>query len=90
MTPIEVLKMLKSKIDLATADNCNYAIETSDIEAIDKTLLLHDVRVRLTASEKAKAASKWATERSEGDRDVDRQCYYDYLMGMEEAERMLK
>jgi len=56
----------------------------------DELLVLFDVRVRLTTREKAKAASKWATERSEGDIDVDMQCYYDYLMGMVEAERMLK
>ena len=36
MTPIEVLKMLKSKIDKACFNKCNYAIETSDIEAINK------------------------------------------------------
>ena len=41
MTPIEVLKMLKSKIDKAGFNKCNYAIETSDIEAINKTLALY-------------------------------------------------
>ena len=40
MTPIEVLKMLKSKIDAAGLNKCNYAIETSDIEAINQALLL--------------------------------------------------
>lgn len=43
MTPIEVLKMLKSKIDAAGLNKCNYAIETSDIEAIGQALLLYDV-----------------------------------------------
>jgi hypothetical protein len=43
MTPTEVLKMLKSKIDAAGLNKCNYAIETSDIEAINQALLLHDV-----------------------------------------------
>ena len=43
MTPIEVLKMLKSKIDAAGLNKCNYAIETSDIEAINQALLLYDV-----------------------------------------------
>jgi len=43
MTPIEVLKMLKSKIDAAGLNKCNYAIETSDIDAINQALLLHDV-----------------------------------------------
>lgn len=37
-TPIEVLKMLKSKIDESRLNKCNYAIETSDIEAIDQAL----------------------------------------------------
>ena len=39
MTPTEVLKMLKSKIDAAELNKCNYAIETSDIEAINQALL---------------------------------------------------
>ena len=43
MTPTEVLKMLKSKIDSAALNKCNYAIETSDIEAINQALLLYDV-----------------------------------------------
>lgn len=43
MTPIEVLKMLKSKIDAAGLNKCNYVIETSDIEAINQALLLYDI-----------------------------------------------
>ena len=43
MTPTEVLKMLKGKIDAAGLNKCNYAIETSDIEAINQALLLYDV-----------------------------------------------
>lgn len=43
MTPTEVLKMLKSKIDAAGLNKCNYTIETSDIEAINQALLLYDV-----------------------------------------------
>ena len=43
MTSTEVLKMLKSKIDAAGLNKCNYAIETSDIEAINQALLLYDV-----------------------------------------------
>jgi len=43
MTPTEVLKMLKGKIDAAGVNKCNYAIETSDIEAINQALLLYDV-----------------------------------------------
>jgi len=69
----------------------DFTVSNEDAQKLyDELLVLFNVRVRLTTSEKAKAASKWADERSEGDRDVDRQCYYDYLMGMEEAERMLK
>ena len=41
MTPTEVLKMLKSKIDAAGLNKCNYTIETSDIEAINQALLLY-------------------------------------------------
>ena len=44
MTPTEVLKMLKNKIDAAGLNN--YAIETSDIEAINQALLLYDVSER--------------------------------------------
>jgi hypothetical protein len=47
MTPTEVLKMLKSKIDAAGLNKCNYAIETGDIEAINQALLLYDVSVSL-------------------------------------------
>ena len=43
MTPTEVLKMLKSKIDAAGLNKCNYTIETSDIEAINQALYIHDV-----------------------------------------------
>ena len=43
MKAIEVLKMLKSKIDAAAQINCNYAIEVSDIEAIDQALNLAGV-----------------------------------------------
>ena len=42
MTPTEVLKMLKSKIDAAGLNKCNYTIETSDIEAINQALSIHD------------------------------------------------
>ena len=38
MNQTEVLKMLKSKIDNAIIHNCNYVIETGDIEAINKAL----------------------------------------------------
>lgn len=43
MTPIEVLKMLIVKIDEADLNKCNYAIEASDIKAINEALLLYDV-----------------------------------------------
>jgi predicted nucleotide-binding protein (sugar kinase/HSP70/actin superfamily) len=38
MSTIGVLKMLKMKIDNAAKNNCNYVIETSDIEAINSAL----------------------------------------------------
>ena len=38
MTPIEVLKTLKNKIDSASLNKCNYVIETSDIELINQVL----------------------------------------------------
>ena len=47
MTRTEVLKMLKSKIDAAGLNKCNYAIEAGDIEAINQALLLYDVSVSL-------------------------------------------
>ena len=39
MTPTEVLKILKNKIDSASLNKCNYVIETSDIELINQVLL---------------------------------------------------
>ena len=38
MTPTEVLKILKNKIDSASLNKCNYVIETSDIELINQVL----------------------------------------------------
>jgi len=38
MNAIECLKMLKSKIDNASENKYNYAIETSDVEAINQAL----------------------------------------------------
>lgn len=43
MTPIEVLKMLKIKIEQASLNNYNYAIEKIDIELINQSLLLYDI-----------------------------------------------
>ena len=43
MTPIEVLKMLKSKIDEAEFHKSNYVLQTNDVEAINQALLLYDV-----------------------------------------------
>jgi len=59
--------------------------DTKPSKALVKTAVI----VRLSTFQKAEAASKWSKERSEGNRDVDRECYYDFLMGMEEAERLL-
>ena len=41
MTPTEVLKILKNKIDSASLNKCNYVIETSDIELINQVLSLN-------------------------------------------------
>ena len=38
MNPESVLKMLKRKIESAAYNECNYAIETEDIEAINIAL----------------------------------------------------
>lgn len=43
MEAIEVLKILKNNIDKAAAEGANYAIETIDIELIDRALSLHNV-----------------------------------------------
>jgi hypothetical protein len=55
MTPTEVLKMLKSKIETAGLNKCNYAVETSDIEAINQALLLYDVSGSLPPDELEKS-----------------------------------
>jgi hypothetical protein len=43
MTPIEVLKMLKSKIDEAEFYKSNYVLQTNDVEAINEALRIHAV-----------------------------------------------
>jgi hypothetical protein len=43
MTPIEVLKMLQSKIDEAKFYKTNYVLQTNDIEMIAEALRIHDV-----------------------------------------------
>jgi hypothetical protein len=43
MTPIEVLKMLQSKIDEANFYKTNYVLQTNDIEMIAEALHIHDV-----------------------------------------------
>jgi len=43
MTPIEVLKMLQSKIDEANFYKTNYVLQTNDIEMIAEALRIHDV-----------------------------------------------
>jgi len=42
-----------------------------------------------TESVKARMASEWSKSRSIGNRDQDRDCYYDYLMGIEAAVRLM-
>ena len=44
MEAIEVLKILKNNIDKAAAEGANCAIETIDIELIDRALSLHNVK----------------------------------------------
>ena len=41
ITPTEVLKTLKNKIDSASLNKCNYVVETSDIELINQVLSLN-------------------------------------------------
>ena len=43
MTPIEVLKMLKSKIDEAEFYKSNYVLQSNDVKAINQALRIHDV-----------------------------------------------
>ena len=43
MTPIEVLKMLKNKINEAEFYKSNYVLQTNDVEAINQALHIHDV-----------------------------------------------
>ena len=61
MTSTEVLKMLKSKIDAAGLNKCNYAVETSDIEAINQALLLYDVSGSLLPLDVHKKARELST-----------------------------
>ncbi|MFY0654997.1 MAG: hypothetical protein JXQ96_23400 [Cyclobacteriaceae bacterium] len=64
--------------------------EVSKEEAKKQLLNLHIVSERsISEHDKIKMAGEWSRERSEGNRDVDRQCYYDYYMGIEAAERKL-
>jgi hypothetical protein len=41
MTPIEVLKMLKSKIDEAEFYKSNYVLQANDVKAINQALRIH-------------------------------------------------
>ena len=51
MTPIEVLKMLKSKIDEAEFCKSNYVLQTNDVEAINQALRIHEVGGSTSLSE---------------------------------------
>jgi len=55
----KVLKMLKSKIELAAQNNSNYAIENSDIEAINRALNLHNVMKLVCENCHKKTASRY-------------------------------
>lgn len=56
MTPIEVLKMLKSKIDEAKFYKSNYVLHSNDVEAINQALRIPYV---LGRSEQLVAFLKW-------------------------------
>ena len=43
MTPTQVLKMLKSKIDEAGENRVSYVIETSDVDDINQAITIYDV-----------------------------------------------
>ncbi|MEI6059412.1 MAG: hypothetical protein WCR72_01835 [Bacteroidota bacterium] len=58
--PIECLKILKSKIDAAGLNKCNYAIETNDIEAINEALVIANVSNSLPDNV---TIEKWAWEK---------------------------
>lgn len=74
-------------------ENLGTDLEVRVFDALEVEMIMNIYKTssisKLTTYEKAKLAMKWSNSRSEGDKEVDRQCYYDYLMGMEEAERML-
>lgn len=42
MTPIEVLKILKTKIDELSLNKINYVIEENDIKLINESLSIYD------------------------------------------------
>lgn len=79
MTPIEVLKMLKSKIDEAEFYKSNYVLQTNDVEVINQALRIHDVvgqseqlvcrycKTELTnpISKRAGYCDSWCVEREE-------------------------
>ena len=44
---------------------------------------------KLTQEQKNNAALKWAKERSNGNKEQDDDCFFDFLKGMESAERMI-
>ena len=79
MTPTEVLKMLKSKIDAAGGNKCNYAIETSDIEAINQALLLYDVSGSLPTDKQIELkADEYMTEIQSNAYAYDRNTGWEY------------
>jgi hypothetical protein len=62
MTPIEVLKVLQSKIYEAKFYNTNYVLQKNDIEMITEALRIHDV---VGQSEQLAAFLKWYYENDE-------------------------
>jgi hypothetical protein len=53
-------------------------------------VVLDDVNVcSLSSTEKRLASAEWSRERSAGDRQQDRDSYYDYYCGMEKAVKII-
>jgi len=53
--------------------------------------VLDDVNVcSITSTEKRLASAEWSRGRSEGDRQQDRDSYYDFYCGMEKAQELIE
>jgi len=61
-------------------------IETAQQELLDLFLVS---KLSISEHDKMTMAGEWSRSRSEGDREQDRQCNYDFVMGMEAAIKKL-